>query len=461
MYSTSSKYKGLFFLLDMIAIGLSYGTMRVILAQPFTFFHHYIYGIELILLTLLSNMFSKSYRHIEVRTYIEEIQYSLFYAIQVVVIFGFLVFVYRADMTNDFHRITLKLLLVLGLVSFGWVYILRMVGRFIYKNIKAEKKKVILISSFNHIERTRESIEDNCDICAYVYFQGDISEYNNKPVLHNMEEIRQFISENIIDEIYVPTHTFSELRDLITDIKDLGIPTNIDITSLRRQFVGDVAVHKVRNKFFITSALRIVSLPQMFLKRLMDIIGGLVGTIICIIAGLLIYPKVQKESPGPMIFKQKRVGKNGRIFNMYKFRSMYLDAEERKKDLISQNNLETSLMFKMDNDPRVFPFGQKLRDLSTDELPQFINVLKGDMSLVGTRPPTIEEYKNYELRHFKRLVFKPGITGLWQVSGRSDIRDFDTVVSLDCQYIQNWSLMNDIKILLKTIQVVLKKKGSR
>ena len=140
---------------------------------------------------------------------------------------------------------------------------------------------------------------------------------------------------------------------------------------------------------------------------------------------------------------------------------MYTDAEERKKELLAQNDLDTDLMFKMEDDPRIFPFGHKLRDWSLDELPQFINVLKGEMSVVGTRPPTLDEYHHYELHHFKRLTIKPGITGLWQVSGRSDITDFEEVVALDMKYIQNWSISEDIKIIAKTFGVVLKREGSR
>lgn len=140
---------------------------------------------------------------------------------------------------------------------------------------------------------------------------------------------------------------------------------------------------------------------------------------------------------------------------------MYKDAEERKTKLLSQNELETTLMFKMENDPRVFPFGQKLRDWSLDELPQFVNVLKGDMSVVGTRPPTVDEYTHYDLHHFKRMQVKPGITGMWQVSGRSNILDFEEVVKLDMKYIENWSLRLDIKILVRTIMVVLKREGSK
>ena len=138
-----------------------------------------------------------------------------------------------------------------------------------------------------------------------------------------------------------------------------------------------------------------------------------------------------------------------------------MDAEERKQELMDQNEMK-GYMFKMENDPRILKgIGNFIRDTSIDELPQFWNVLKGDMSLVGTRPPTVEEYEMYEMQHLKRMSIKPGITGMWQTSGRSDITDFEEVVRLHTQYITNWSITLDIKLLLKTILVVFKKEGSR
>ena len=190
--------------------------------------------------------------------------------------------------------------------------------------------------------------------------------------------------------------------------------------------------------------------------------------IITIFIGPIIYLK----SPGPIFFSQERVGKNGKKFKMYKFRSMYLDAEERKAELMKDNKLGDGKMFKIDFDPRVIGnkvmpdgshktgIGEFIRKTSLDEFPQFFNVLKGDMSIVGTRPPLISETNLYEYQHFARLAIKPGITGMWQVSGRSEITDFDEVVKLDKYYIENWNLGLDIKILLKTVLVVVCKKGA-
>ena len=178
------------------------------------------------------------------------------------------------------------------------------------------------------------------------------------------------------------------------------------------------------------------------------------------------------SSPGPIFFSQERIGKNGKKFKIYKFRSMYMDAEARKAELMKQNRVADGKMFKLDFDPRVIgnkilPDGTKktgvgnfIRVTSLDEFPQFFNVLKGDMSLVGTRPPLPGEVSEYEIHHRARLAIKPGITGMWQVSGRSDITDFEEVVKLDTKYIKEWTPALDIKILFKTVKTVLGKEGS-
>ena len=206
-----------------------------------------------------------------------------------------------------------------------------------------------------------------------------------------------------------------------------------------------------------------------YIKRIIDIL--LSGLAIIILSPLLLILciAIKLDSPGPIFFSQMRVGKNGKRFKIYKFRSMYMDAEERKKELMKQNEMK-GLMFKMENDPRIIGSGSDgskhglgwfIRKTSLDEFPQFWNVLKGDMSLVGTRPPTVDEWKQYEPYHRGRLAVKPGLTGMWQVSGRSDITDFEEVVKLDMEYVKNWNVGMDIKILFKTVGVVLKGSGSK
>ena len=195
------------------------------------------------------------------------------------------------------------------------------------------------------------------------------------------------------------------------------------------------------------------------IKRLVDVLGAIIGLLLCGIIWLFLAPAIKLDSPGPVLFSQIRIGKNGRRFKFYKFRSMYIDAEERKKDLMEKNEVN-GLMFKMNDDPRITKVGKFIRKTSLDEFPQFWNVLIGDMSLVGTRPPTEEEFEHYNEHYRRRLSMTPGITGLWQVSGRSDIKDFDEVVKLDLEYIDNWSIGLDIKILLETIGAIFRRKGA-
>lgn len=169
---------------------------------------------------------------------------------------------------------------------------------------------------------------------------------------------------------------------------------------------------------------------------------------------LLIYIAIKFESQGPAMYKQARRGLYNKDFEMYKFRSMVVDAHDKRNDLFELNQ-SNSVMFKMENDPRVTRVGAFLRKYSLDELPQLFNVLKGEMSLIGPRPPLPEEVVNYQNWHYVRFSAKPGMTGKWQVSGRSKIRNFDDVVRLDYAYIESWSLFEDFKIILKTIPVVL------
>ena len=203
-----------------------------------------------------------------------------------------------------------------------------------------------------------------------------------------------------------------------------------------------------------------LKLRDQVLKRTMDIVGGIVGCIISIPIIALVAIPLKLESPGPLIFKQRRVGRNGRVFYIHKLRSMYVDAEARKKELMAQNEMN-GLMFKMEDDPRITRVGRFIRRTSIDELPQFFDVVRGSMSLVGTRPPTLDEYRQYESHHKRRLSMKPGITGLWQVSGRSDIDDFEEVVKLEVQYIDNWSIWMDIYLLFRTVGVVFDRKGAK
>lgn len=271
--------------------------------------------------------------------------------------------------------------------------------------------------------------------------------------------VNTVVTYQIDDVVFkLPGQGQKALFELITDFEDMGANCHyaLDVPTGAR---GNATMEMFGEMFMATYTLRTQSTWQLVLKRVMDICGAVVGLILCGIISIFLIPAIKLDSPGPAIFSQIRIGKNGRRFKFYKFRSMYVDAEERKKELMKNNEMD-GLMFKMEDDPRITKVGKFIRKTSLDEFPQFWNVLIGDMSLVGTRPPTEDEFNKYNGHYKRRLMMTPGITGLWQVSGRSSITDFDEVVKLDLEYIDNWSLLGDIKILFKTVYSVIKRDGA-
>ena len=192
-------------------------------------------------------------------------------------------------------------------------------------------------------------------------------------------------------------------------------------------------------------------------KRLIDIIGALVGLSLTFVLAIPIALMMQLDDPGAIFYSQVRCGVNGKPFRIWKFRSMIVGAEQQQHKV---ENQAKGHIFKNENDPRITRVGRFLRRTSLDEFPQFWNVLKGEMSLVGTRPPTMSEVENYDEHHFQRLLVKPGITGEWQVKGRSQVVDFEQIVEMDVEYQRKWSSFYDLYLIVRTITVVLQRKGA-
>ncbi len=304
------------------------------------------------------------------------------------------------------------------------------------------KKTQILVNEIGYI-----SFDDNDTSIEYI---GKLSELEN------------IIRKYNIDQVYILQKREMDIRELqkYVDICiEMGVTCRIIIDTFRRRkaysYISSVGTYPLYT--FHTVSMNTWS---KVVKRIFDIVFSLVAIIITspimLITGILI----KLDSPGPAIFKQVRVGQNGRHFKIWKFRSMYKNAEEMKSELEDMNEVEDGMMFKIKDDPRITRVGKFIRKTSIDELPQFFNVLFGSMSIVGTRPPTIDEVEKYSTRQWRRISIKPGITGMWQVNGRSSVKDFNTVVELDTEYIDNWNIWLDIKILLKTVSEVLTHKNS-
>ena len=292
------------------------------------------------------------------------------------------------------------------------------------------------------------------------------------PAVSDLEHVSDYICREWIDSVYIDVGSEDRrIQQLMTDCREMAVPVHYHIPGVSRyrqkQFVEQIGGSTV-----LTLSNNYATSTQLFCKRLMDILGGLFGSVMALIVIAVVGPIIKMKSPGPILYRSERIGQNGRHFKMIKIRSMKMNAEAEKEKLQAQNRVKDGMMFKLDWDPRIIGnvelsdgtkktgIGEFIRKTSLDEFPQFFNILAGDMSLVGTRPPTPDEWEKYAHRHRARLAIKPGLTGMWQVSGRSEIKDFEEVVKLDTEYIQNWSLGLDLKILFKTILVVIKGKGA-
>ncbi len=280
--------------------------------------------------------------------------------------------------------------------------------------------------------------------------------------LGGIADFADTLTRHSVDEVVfclAPGDAEVNLRALIDTCEEIGTSFRI-VPALFDPLRGrQLRVESVQGIPTLIKSTGRIDIAGLFYKRILDYAVGSVGFLIF----LLLYPilglLIKLDSPGPVLFRQLRVGEHGRLFHIFKFRTMVQDADKRLPELMAKNEMKGH-MFKMERDPRVTRLGDFLRKSSLDEFPQFLNVMRGEMSLVGTRPPTVEEVARYETRHRRRISIKPGITGLWQISGRNKIVDFEQVLKLDLQYIDNWRFWDDIVILWKTVWVVLARKGA-
>lgn len=285
-------------------------------------------------------------------------------------------------------------------------------------------------------------------------------EQGNWKLLGLLANLRNILMEERVDEIIVclPVETrFSDITTIVQHARDLGIVVRLMPDFADGSLLRNLHVEEFEDEYVVT-LFREQMLVQLLLKRLID--AALSLTVLIILSPLMVFVVIliKLTSPGPVLFVQNRVGMNQRQFKLYKFRSMVVDAEDRKNALEHLNERDGPV-FKIEHDPRTTKLGRFLRRTSIDELPQLFNVLSGEMSLVGPRPPLPDEVKRYEWLFRKRLSVKPGITCIWQISGRNNV-SFDRWMEMDHEYIENWSLWLDLKILLKTVPAVLFVRGA-
>lgn len=419
-------------------------------------------AIVLILIDICVVFLSESYTGILRRGNIQEFKSVIVHS--TTVFLGIVVYMYGMKLSAIYSR---KLLFTFWILS----AVIELIGHVLLKN-HIRKKMLRARNLASMIVVTTEDEAIGClrefeglpyrdyEITGLVIVDRDRvgEKIRGVPVVACADSFLEYVKKNVVDEVFILGNTRSSSEALADELLELGVTVHFSLvheSSLRPNKV----VEKYGRYMVLTTSMRIASRRELLVKRTVDILGSLVGLIIMAIAFLIFAPIIKVQSPGPIFFSQIRIGRNGRKFRFYKFRTMSVNAEELKKNLAAENEMQ-GLMFKMEDDPRIFPIGKFMRKYSIDELPQFWNVLKGEMSLVGTRPPTVDEFEQYEAHHKARLGIKPGLTGMWQVSGRNKVTNFEEVVALDTSYITNWSLGLDLKILFKTIQVVLSGRGA-
>lgn len=327
--------------------------------------------------------------------------------------------------------------------------------------------RVLLIGSGMRLETTYKALLSQKSMGQHILgaicpHEGGIAlDQAHIPCLGNLDNLLQILTEHSVDEVIfaLDSDYGRDIKTYLQLCENMGVAYKI-VPAMYNPFSPfRLSVEHIQDIPTLTRETTGIDAAGLMYKRLIDFIFGCLGCTMLLLMYPFVAVAIKMDSRGPVFFTQERVGRNGRIFIIYKFRTMVADAEEGKNGLKTQNEMK-GLMFKIHNDPRITRVGRFLRKTSLDEFPQFINVIKGEMSLVGTRPPTREEVMQYEVWQRRRISMKPGITGLWQVSGRNTITDFAEVVRLDLEYIDQWRIIYDLKIIAMTIWVVLKRKGA-
>ena len=472
-----------FIILDLICMQvcfcLVYWALNGWSGNPYEEFIYRLLALVIFFSQVAEILFNFNYKGILKRGDLREALYVLSYTLRIAIFT--IIFMFLIHQTASVSRLQVGF-------TFTLFFFVSLAERNINKRILRRRrrregscKSLVLITSGKLVD---EAIRDLTNPILYVdYFvsgviltDGDFSSVKGEysfPIIPLCEAAMKRLRSKWVDEVFILQPSDMPIdKELLNTIAEMGITVNYTLALFTDSDWPLLDLRPLGRYKVLTSSLNFMSPQNAFIKRCMDIAGSIVGCLFTCLLCLFIAPAIYIADPGPIFFKQDRIGRNGKVFKIYKFRSMYKDAEERKAALMAQNKLDSDLMFKMDDDPRIIGsekkdkngkpkgIGNFIRNTSIDEFPQFFNVLKGDMSLVGTRPPTLKEFEMYEASHRARMAIKPGITGMWQVSGRSEITDFDEVVRLDREYIENWSLALDLKILLKTVLVVLARKGS-
>lgn len=443
-----------------IALLLRFGNVRQMMKVEV----HYTVWVYLMLFCVLYGVFLEWNRGFFTRGYMVEfiaiVKYNGITAAAISILMFF------TKIAEDFSRLTFGYYIVGNVfITYAFHILFKKYMLLYYRNSK-HSDKVMIVTQKDYVDSlVKRVLKDkawNYQITSIAVLDDKLTgqDVRGIPVVANEKNLFEVATQMILDEvfIYLPNSPMHVIRDMIMDFESMGVTCHYNVEMEELNLEGKTA-GRFAGFAVMTFSLQYLDYRRMLIKRLMDIVGAIVGLLITMVLFPFVALAIKLDSRGPILFSQIRIGKNGRRIKIYKFRSMYTDAEEQKKKLTKQNEMQGPI-FKIENDPRITRVGHFIRKTSIDELPQFYNVLRGDMSLVGTRPPTVDEFEQYGVHYRRRLCITPGLTGMWQVRGRGRVTDFDEVMKMDLEYIDHWSLSLDVKLIVQTVLVVLSHKGT-
>ncbi|HEM7321957.1 TPA: sugar transferase [Enterococcus faecium] len=468
-----------FILLDLFCVQLAFYISYVMRQgdwNPYVIpiYRHMAIFIELENLTII--FLFEAYKNVLKRGYYKEAVASIKQSFMLLLVCS--LYLITMQDGNDYSRVSL---FIMGVVYGLLTYIIRILwkGLLHHRMKNGEDVSLVIVTSQkiakNVVRNLKEKNYGMYKLSGVIVVDRDMygTTIGGVPVVANADNAAEYLLQNWVDEVFINVdESVPYPKELIARCSEMGLAVHMNLTKVSDSTRGKQFIGRVGDYTVITSSINVMTMRQAFIKRTIDILAGIIGCIATGVIFIFVAPVIYIKSPGPIFFAQERIGQNGKTFKMYKFRSMYMDAEERKAELMKENKMSNNLMFKMDFDPRIIGnkilpdgtkktgIGQFIRSTSLDEFSQFYNVLMGKMSLVGFRPCLKSEYEKYDFHHRARIAMKPGITGMWQVSGRSDITDFEEVVKLDAEYIRNWSMGLDFRILFRTVKTVLHRNGS-
>jgi exopolysaccharide biosynthesis polyprenyl glycosylphosphotransferase len=368
---------------------------------------------------------------------------------------------YLLKLSDVSRGLLLPIFPTMGAISFG--------ARFALRHLMARLRRrgrntrfVVVLGTSARAQRFADLLESHSDlglrVIGHVETNGDEPTAITRPLLGNLDTVEDILHSNVVDEVALclPVSQWQLIDELARLCEEEGKIVRVPLYVLehtlsagRVEEVDGLPIYSM-----VTGPDRVIALTA---KRAVDLVGSVIALLVLSPVLVALAIAIRRDSPGPILFRQERVGVHGRRFQIVKFRTMVADAEERLVDLWSQNEIRGHA-FKLTSDPRITRMGRWLRGTSLDELPQLWNVLRGEMSLVGPRPPLVSEVQGYDIWHRRRLSMKPGITGLWQVNGRHE-PDFDRWVETDLEYIDGWSFWLDLRIMARTIPAMLHRQG--